>query len=140
MDTPPTDIPTDERKVFYYKWGSILCLGGAGLSAVALFVLMVCYQFGVFGNPDHPDVIRTAMVPMSAVAVASFLLLILGASLGAKHVQAKYVRRAGAGSALDPGTASPAAEPGPRAGLRCRKCEAPNAATAKFCNQCGSAI
>ena len=139
MDSPPTDAPADERRAFYYMWGAILAGGGAIVGAAGLLVLVVCYRGGVFGNPDDPDVIRTVMVPMSVVAVASILMLILCGALGGKYLQARYLRRAGPGGGLDPGKAADAG-PDPRTAVRCRQCLAPNDETAKFCNQCGSAI
>jgi hypothetical protein len=155
MDTPKKQIPSD-RKALYY--------GGMAVAGVGLLLFLSTFVtfMANFGNFDNFEARARsegfrAFGGMALMMVGGFMM-----NVGAKGL-------AGSGIVLDPEQARKDIEPWSRMGggvvqdalsevdvvkkiedrldppepqvkVRCRNCQALNDETARFCNQCGSAI
>ncbi len=155
MSTPRRQIPP-ERQALYYS-GRLLALVG-----IVLFVSTFVTGIANFGNFDN---FEGRARSEGLRALSGMVLIVIGGFLS--NVGAKGW--AGAGVILDPekaredvepwsrmvgGTAQDALSevevvgklenslepPAPLVKIRCQKCEALNDESAKFCNQCGSAV
>jgi hypothetical protein len=154
-NNPRRQIPP-ERRALYYAGGILALIG------LILFISVFFTGAANFGNFDH---FHERGQSMALRAISGMVLMIIGgiiANIGAKGL-------AGAGVVLDPEKARADVEPwsrmaggvvqdalaevdvvkkveerleapAPEVKVRCRKCHALNEESAKFCNQCGSAM
>jgi len=155
MNTPNKQIPP-ERKALYY--------GGMALTGIGFLLFISVFFTGAanFGNFDNLE--GRAQSEMFRAIIGMVLMMAGGImmNIGAKGW-------AGSGVVLDPEKARKDVEPWSRMGggvvqdalsevdvvkkiegrlespepqvkVRCRKCQALNDETAKFCNQCASAL
>jgi hypothetical protein len=155
MNAPKREIPP-ERKGLYYA--------GMGITGIGFLLFISVFFSGAanFGNFDH---FKERAQSEMFCAITGMLLMIGGGvvmSIGARGL-------AGSGVVLDPEKAREDIEPWsrmaggvvqdalsevdvvkkieqrlepapPEIKVRCKKCQALNDETAKFCNQCGSPI
>jgi hypothetical protein len=158
MDTLKKQIPP-QRKALYYGGMALIGIG------VLLFLSTFVTFLANFGNFDNVDNFNAQAKSEGFRALGGMLLMIIGgfmANVGAKGW-------AGSGLVLDPEKGREDLEPWSRMGggivqdalsevevvkkiagrvdspeppvkVRCQKCQTLNDESAKFCNQCGSAI